>query len=232
MTIRTYCMLLGVVFLTPAVQAQPLHDLSDIEHTAYMYALNEALASYNSPQVVVDSLDNRLRLQQCGTALNAFSNTTSNTLGSRTIGVKCQSPTEWTVYVPVKIKVLKHVVVAARPLAANQTLTAQDLRLELMDVSDLRQGFLPEREQVVGQQLKYPIAVGMVVPPRGLKLEKVVRRGEQIILVASAGTMEVRMNGTAMEDASVGDKIKVKNSSSQRVVEGIVQAAGIVKVTM
>ena len=232
MTIRTYFALLSVVFLTPTVHAQPLQDLSAIEHTAYMYALNEALASYDSPQVVVDSLDKRLRLQQCGASLNAFSNTTSNTLGSRTIGVKCQSPTEWTVYVPVKIKVLKHVVVAARPLAANQTLTAQDLRLELMDISDLRQGFLPAREQVVGQQLKYPIAVGMVVPPRGLKLEKVVRRGEQIILVASAGTMEVRMNGTAMEDASVGDKVKVKNSSSQRIVEGIVEAPGIVKVSM
>jgi flagella basal body P-ring formation protein FlgA len=44
--------------------------------------------------------------------------------------------------------------------------------------------------------------------------------------------MEVRMNGTALEDASVGETIKVKNSSSQRVVEGVVEAPGIVKVTM
>lgn len=85
---------------------------------------------------------------------------------------------------------------------------------------------------LLGQQLKYPLAMGMVLPPRSLKNEKIVRRGEQIILVASAGSMEVRMNGTAMEDASMGEKVKVKNSSSQRVVEGIVHAPGIVRVTM
>jgi flagella basal body P-ring formation protein FlgA len=72
----------------------------------------------------------------------------------------------------------------------------------------------------------------MVIPTRSLKQEQVVRRGEQIILVATAGTMEVRMNGTALDDAGVGEKVKVKNSSSQRVVEGIVHAPGIVKVTM
>jgi flagella basal body P-ring formation protein FlgA len=65
-----------------------------------------------------------------------------------------------------------------------------------------------------------------------LKLQKVVKRGEQIILVAATSAMEVRMNGTALEDASVGQTIKVKNSSSKRVVEGVVQAPGIVKVTM
>ena len=40
------------------------------------------------------------------------------------------------------------------------------------------------------------------------------------------------MNGMAMEDAILGDKIKVKNSSSNRVVEGVVQAPGVVQVTM
>ena len=127
---------------------------------------------------------------------------------------------------------MKQVVVAARPLAANRNLTRQDVRLQAMDIADLRQGYINSPQQVVGQQLKYPLAVGRVVPSRSLKLEKIVRRGEQIVLVAAAGAMEVRMNGTALDDASIGDKVKVKNSSSERVVEGIVQAPGIVKVTM
>jgi flagella basal body P-ring formation protein FlgA len=76
------------------------------------------------------------------------------------------------------------------------------------------------------------LAAGAAFTPRSLKLQKVVRRGEQILLVAATSAMEVRMNGTALEDASVGETIKVKNSSSQRVVEGVVEAPGIVKVTM
>lgn len=223
---------MSVVFLTQPVMAEPLHALSDIEQTAFIYAASDAQASYDNPQIIVEALDNRLRLQHCDKPLHAFSNTVSNTLGNRTVGVRCNSPTEWTVYVPVKVKVLQSVVVAARPLAANKTLTKTDIKLELMDIGELRQGFMQSTDKVLGQQLKYPLSMGMVLPPRGLKLEKVVRRGEQITLVANAGTMEVRMNGTAMEDASVGERVKVKNSSSKRVVEGIVHAAGIVKVTM
>jgi flagella basal body P-ring formation protein FlgA len=221
-----------VVFLTPAAQAQSLQSLASIEQAAYVHALHDAQASYSQPQVLVDSLDTRLRLQQCDKALHSFSNSVSNTVGSRTIGVKCQGAVEWTVYVPVKVKVIKPVVVSSRPLPANQTLTAKDVRLEAMDIADLRHGYKESLEQVVGQQLKYPLSVGMVIPTRSLKQERVVRRGEQIVLLAKAGTMEVRMNGTALDDASVGETVKVKNSSSQRVVEGIVQAPGIVKVTM
>lgn len=232
MRFQTIICSLCVVFLTPFVQAEPLHALSSIEQAAYVYALNDAQASYSNPQVVVEPLDKRLRLQQCDKPLNTFSNSASNSVGSRTIGVKCQGPTEWTVYVPVRVKVMKQVIVAARPLPANQTLTSKDIRLETMDIADLRQGYVDSGGQVVGQQLKYPLAVGMVIPLRGLKLEKVVRRGEQIILVATTGMMEVRMNGTALDDAGVGEKVKVKNSSSERVVEGIVHSPGIVKVTM
>lgn len=232
MRINVMILSVCVVFLTHGVRAESLHALSEIEQAAYVYALNDAQASYDNPQVVVEALDKRLRLQQCDKPLNAFANSTANSIGNRTIGIRCQSPTEWTVYVPVRVKVMKQVVVAARPLAANRTLTAADIRLQAMDIGDLRQGYLAAKAQVVGQQLKYPVAVGTVLPPRGLKLQKVVRRGDQITLVASAGMMEVRMSGTAMEDASVGDKVKVKNSSSKRVVEGIVDAPGIVKVTM
>lgn len=224
--------LVSVVFLTQPVKAESVHALADIEQTAFLYAAAEAQASYDNPQIIVDALDNRLRLQECGQPLQAFSNTVSNTLGNRTVGVRCSSPTEWTVYVPVKVKVLQPVVVAARPLVANETLSQADIKLELMDIGELRQGYIQSTEMVLGQQLKYPLSMGMALPPRGLKQEKVIRRGEQIILVASAGSMEVRMNGTAMADASVGEKVKVKNSSSKRVVEGVVHAPGIVKVTM
>jgi len=225
-------LMVSVIFLTNPVKAQTIHALADIEQTAFLYAAAEAQANYDNPQIIVEALDKRLRLQQCEQALQAFSNTVSNTLGNRTVGVRCSSPTEWTVYVPVKVKVLQPVVVAARALVANETLSQADITLEMMDIGELRQGYIQSTDRVIGQQLKYPLSMGMALPPRGLKQEKVVRRGEQIILVASAGSMEVRMNGTAMGDASVGEKVKVKNSSSKRVVEGIVHAPGVVKVTM
>jgi len=71
-----------------------------------------------------------------------------------------------------------------------------------------------------------------VIKPKSVQAQKLVHRGEHIMLVALAGNMEVRMSGTALSDAVLGQRVRVKNISSKRVVEGIVEAAGIVKVTM
>jgi flagella basal body P-ring formation protein FlgA len=74
--------------------------------------------------------------------------------------------------------------------------------------------------------------LGTVIQKNHLRPLNIVKRGESIVLVASAGTMEVRMQGTAMSDASLGDRVRVKNLSSERVVEGVVDGPGVVRVTM
>ena len=214
------------------VNASTLHSLDNIEQLVYEYALLEAQSRFDNPQVVMGSLDSRLRLQACATHLDVFNNVVGTGIGNQTIGVKCSSPVAWTVYVPVKIKVLKSVVVAAKPLAAHQLITASDVKIQQLDVGSLRQGYINNIRQIVGQQLKYPIALGTVIKPKSVQAQKLVHRGEHIMLVALAGNMEVRMSGTALSDAVLGQRVRVKNISSKRVVEGVVEAAGIVKVAM
>ena len=85
---------------------------------------------------------------------------------------------------------------------------------------------------MLGQQLKYPVAMGTVISQQTVKPKKIVRRGEMITLIAVAGSMQVKMNGTALSDASLGQKIRVKNSSSKRVVEGVVDGPGLVRVSL
>lgn len=227
--IVTLSLLIGVA--CPAY-SESIQLLDEIEHMAYVYSLAEAQAQYDNPQVIVESLDSRLRLQKCEQALTAFSNSDRVGLGSQTIGIKCDAPVAWTVYVPVRIKVFKPVVVAARSLDAKQVITEGDIRLEQQDIARIRRGYMDNIESVVGLQLKYPVAVGVVINPNSLLEQKVVHRGEQIMLVATIGKMEVRMAGTALADGEQGERVRVKNTSSKRVVEGVVDGPGIVRVTM
>lgn len=220
------------IFVSFNLSADTLHALDRIEQVAYEYALKQAQASYDNPQIGMDSLDNRLRLQACDGALEVFSTKGVVSLGNQTIGVKCNSPVAWTVYVPVKVKVLKLVVVANRPLSSNQLITQDDIKLQQWDIGSLQHGYLDSTQLVIGQQLKYPVSMGSVIKPNGLEAQKIVHRGEQIMLVAMAGQMEVRMSGTALDDGTLGQRVKVKNSTSKRIVEGVVDAPGIVKVSL
>jgi len=222
--------LLCSVLLCSIVSADTLQSISSIEQVAYEYALNRAQAHFDTPQIEMGSLDSRLRLKQCEGSLNAFGKVANTGLGNQTVGVKCQSPVAWTVYVPVKIKVFKSVIVTTRPLTTNQVITATDIKLQNWDLSTLRQGYIESRNEVIGMALKHPIAMGVAVNSYNLKKQKLVRRGEQITLMASIGDMDVRMMGIALSDASLGQRVRVRNSSSKRIVEGVVNASGMVNV--
>lgn len=230
--LRCFLLLLSANLLTFTASADPLQPLSEVEHAAYTYTLQQAQARFNNPQVTVTPLDKRLRLQHCDGQLEAFTNRDILSAGNVTVGVRCHHPVAWTVYLPLQIKVMQPVVVIARPVSSNHVLTAQDLRLEQRDIGSLRQGYMANIAAVVGQQVKYSLGLGTVIQDNHLRSLNVVKRGESIVLVAGTGGMEVRMQGTALTDASVGDRVRVKNHSSERIVEGIVDSPGIVRVTM
>jgi len=212
-------------------QSDTLHPLNEIEQVAYEYALSAAQTRYDSPRVVMGKLDPRLRLQECEQSLNVF-DSDNRTIGNKTIGVTCDLPTAWTVYIPVEIKVFKSVVVAKKTIAANKIISKEDLQSSQMDISSLRHGYTQNIHELIGQQLKYSVAIGSVIKPTHVRPQKIVKRGEYITLVAKTGSMEVKMNGTALSDASVGQRIRVKNNSSKRIVEGIVDSPGVVKVML
>lgn len=224
--------LLVALFFGINAYADTVHPINAIEQAAYEFSLAKAQENFDNPQVVTGKLDSRLRLKSCDGGLTVFSKSESVWIGKKTVGVQCNGPVVWTVYVPVQIKVFKPVYVAARALEANKIIAPIDLKLQQWDVGSLNQGYVKDRKLIIGQQLKYPVALGSVIKSTHLRPQKIVRRGEFITLVAIAGSMEVRMNGTALSDATLGQRIKVKNSSSKRVVEGIVDAPGIVMVQL
>lgn len=218
--------------LTLDVWAEPLQSLDQIEQAAYVYAMEHAQVEYDLPQIVVGSLDSRLRLQQCEHDLEAFTHQSRISLGNQTVGVKCSSSVPWSVYVPVTIKLFKPVVVTTQALSAKHIITSSDVTIKRVDVGSLRQGYLNDAGLILGQQMKYPVPTGAVLNQKHVKPEKIIRRGDLITLVAQAGAMSVRMSGTALSDASLGQRVRVKNSSSKRVVEGVVDAPGIVRVSL
>lgn len=223
-------LLSSVMFLTLPVHATALHALHEVEQAAYLYALNEAQARFVNPQVSINPLDNRLRLQACQSPLDTFANHDQLRSGQLTVGVRCHAPVNWTVYVSTQIKVMQDVVVTKRALSADHILSANDIKLAQRDIASLRQGYLTDASALIGQQLKSPLPMGSIIDTSQFESQILVHRGDLITLVAAVGNMEVRVRGEALANAGLGERVKVKNTSSERIVEGIVDAAGVVRI--
>ncbi|ADE13701.1 flagella basal body P-ring formation protein FlgA [Nitrosococcus halophilus Nc 4] len=212
--------------------AKDKQSLAEIQEIARKFVLKQAKALPGNIEVTPGALDRRLRLPKCSHPLKAFFPSGSRPTGNTTVGVRCTGGTPWTVYLSVKVAVYGKVVVATHPLVPGSPLSLADIHLERRNLEQLRQGYLRDPAQVAGKRLKRPLGLGAVITPEVLEIPKLVRRGQQVILIAKVPGLQVHMKGQALEDAGAGEHIRVRNNSSQRIVEGTVTADGIVQVQM
>ena len=181
-------------------------------------------------EIKIGTLDSRLKLKQCHKPLQAFQPNGSRDLGKTTIGVKCKGTNPWSLHVPVTISVYKHVLVASHQLQKGTVLTESDIKLKKIDMAKLHYGFFEELKQGTGKKLKRRILAGAVLTPAMLKNPQLIRRGQQITIMAQSGRMMVRMEGKALASGAVGERIKVMNIKSRKKLEGIITSSGEVKV--
>lgn len=214
-----------------AAAAAPLQPVADIAAAASAAALGLAPPATPGLQVEEARVDERLRLPRCERPLGAEAAPGSRIGGRITIEVRCPHPA-WRVFVPVSLAVRRPVVVAARPLPAGRALEAGDLTLAERDLHGLPRGYYTRVEDAVGQEVARALGAGEALTPAILRAGTVVRRGQQVTLLARTGGLAVRMGGEALADAGPGQRIRVRNLSSGREVEGVVRSADLVEVGM
>lgn len=228
---------LGLLLMT-ALQPLPLiagntQSHESIREAARQHILNQE-SSYPAPPIVkAGRLDSRLRLEKCGQPLETFSPPGRSTTARTTVGVRCSGPSPWSLYVPTNISIMLPVVVAAKDLPRGTLLTKSDLAFKEQDITTQHRGYLDRLHDAMGKKLKRDLSRGAVVAPHHMDEPLAIKRGNRVTIVANnPGTFEIRMQGQALDSGSTGDRIKVKNSSSKRIIEATIISAGIVEVSL
>jgi len=225
-----FCLLVFAVY--PAF-AREFESLENITHLVKSFINNE-LESNNikNATISVRKLDSRLKLNKCTTLLKPNLNATSNMIGRLMVAVNCMEPKPWTVHVPVEVTVYKTVLAAARHLPKGHVINNNDLRPISIKLGQANNGFFIKQENLIGKQIKRPIAMGKVIKPRFVEAARMVQRGENVTIIAVTQSIQVSMKGIALADGAQGQMIQVRNLKTKQVVQGIVTKPGFVKVRM
>ncbi|MET0070824.1 MAG: flagellar basal body P-ring formation chaperone FlgA [Candidatus Thiodiazotropha sp.] len=206
------------------------HSHAAIIEAVEGYLLQTVANGNNRAKIDVTPLDHRLKLRQCDTPLQAFSPPGGSKMGRTSVGIRCESPAPWSIYVSARVALEIPVVSAIRDLARGQAITRADVALETMDTTRLLRGYYESIDEVVGRTVKRRLARGKAVTPSLLVVQQTVKRGEQVTIVAATGTIEVRMQGKAMKNGNPGDLIPVVNVKSNRKLQARVVSEGLVRV--
>lgn len=181
-------------------------------------------------EVSLTPLDSRLNLPQCPEALEAFTTNGVIKAGRMTIGVRCNADKKWSIFTSAIIKTYQMVVVLSQPIQRGETLTRQHLAIEKREVSNLREDFATQIEQVESKQSTRQLNTGTVISPRNLAEPKLVKRGDKIVISSTKPEFSIRMSGIAMMDGAKGQLITVKNQNSGRIINATVIEPGLVSV--
>ncbi|QFY89517.1 flagellar basal body P-ring formation protein FlgA [Magnetovirga frankeli] len=182
------------------------------------------------PEIQINPLDRRLSLEQCDQPLQTFDPPSFRALGRTSVGVSCEGSKPWSLYVSAQVSVDLPVVVAARPLARNSLVQAADLKLKPVNSDKLYNNYLTRPADALGKRLRRNIKAGDVLNNGMLIVPKAVKYGSRVTLISRLAGLEVRMKGKAMGQGGIGERVAVKNLSSERTVEGIIRASGVVEV--
>ena len=143
-------------------------------------------------------------------------------VGTLKRSVSCQSTTsDWRINVTIKSKLGLNVVVTNTGIGRQQTIAANNVKLEWRTLSK-EQDFLTHTGQAVGKMTLRRIRSGQVLDARQLKSPPLVEKGNQVIIKASKDGFMATTKGVAQEEGTLGQQIDVKNLSSGKEIKAVV----------
>lgn len=220
---RLPALLLCLVAVLPGSgQADPIKD------AALRHVQTQAQGLPGEVIIEIGNLDPQTRLPACVT-LEAFTPPGARPWGKTHVGVRCLSPTSWSILLPVQISVTGNYVVTARALTAGQTLQMNDLAVLRGDLSTLPGGIITDPQKATGKTLKNSLAAHQPLRSDLLLAPLLIRQGQTVKLRAYGPNFSVSSEGKALNNASEGQVVQVR-AASGKTISGVVQADGSVEV--
>jgi len=228
---RAVGILTALAVLSPAFAADASPVLEEAANTAI--ALVRALPLPEGGRLEVEALpfDARVGASPCANALAAELVGKRLTGQRATVRVRCtDADNPWSVGVALRVALFQPVLVARRSLVRGDTIDTDTTELAERDVLALGYGHLDDPARAAGARVTRPVPEGAALPPTSIAAPLLVEHGATVTLLARGTAIDVRAAGVAVDDGSAGMRVRVRNASSGRMVDGVVEGPGLVAI--
>ena len=222
-------LLLLMLSSSPLAQANTIQSLAAIESAVKGFVAQSVGAAGDS-EFTLGRLDPRLRLAACDAALKMRFSREPRGGGPNAVEVRCEGSHPWSLYVTVDVARFAQVVVSTRGLVRGAVISADDVVVARRRINGTRMDYLSSATSAVGRVAARAIGPDQILGAANVALPRLVKRGDEVTIASVGSTISVRVKGQALKDGALGDRVSVRNLNSKRVVEGVVNADGMVVV--
>ena len=206
----------------------PKQDISSIKNIVVEFLQTQTVGYPGKVTVQAGAIDPNLKLAQCQD-VQVFLPAGSRAWGKTSVGVRCNTPSAWTIYVQATVNVVAQYLVAAAPLSQGRVVTHEDVFFQTGDLTQLPAGIFTDMTQALGRIVNISMNAGTVLRQEMLKVSPVVQQGQTVMITSAGKGFRVSAEGKAMTKANEGQVVQVKVANGQ-VVSGIARQGGQVEV--
>lgn len=210
----------------PAAAAR--QDVAALRGVVEQYLQTQITGQPGQVTITVGALDARMNLPACA-APQAFQQPGARAWGKTTVGVRCATPTPWTVYIQAQVSVLADYVATAVPLVQGQTIEPPQLVLMKGDLAAMPNGVLTDMAQAVGRSSMVSLQAGVPLRADLLRSKPVVQQGQLVRVVSSGNGFSVSAEARAIGTAGDGQVVQVRTPAGA-ILNGVARAGGLVEV--
>ena len=151
---------------------------------------------------------------------------------NKLIKVSCLAPNEWSLILRNKINIerkikpnndqLTNVYALNKPKRSGSIINKEDIIMIKKKISNIN-GLIIEESDLVGRKLKKSVSANRALYHNSLKKDWLIEKDSHVLIENNLPFITIRAEGIALENADFGDKLKVKNLKSGKIVFGFAE---------
>lgn len=140
-----------------------------------------------------------------------------------TLVVPAEGPTMLKRRVSGSVYEMIDIPVLNRSLGAGVAVQEADMQWISVRTDRLVGNVITDARQIVGMTSKRPLRTGQLLRGSDLVMTPAIRKNSLVTLALQSGPMQLTVTGKALEDAAIGQAIRVINVNSKKELTGIVR---------
>ncbi len=178
--------------------------------------------------ITIGEADPRLHLAPCERT-EPFLRSGARLWGRSFVGLRCVAGAQWTISIPVQVRVYGDALVAAHRLAAGQPIGEADVRTEEIEWTGQPQGVARDASELQHRVPARPIEAGRPIGLALLTDVPAVSQGDPVKLVGLGSGFSITTDGVALSAAPAGQSVRVRVESG-KILTGTAREGRIVEV--
>lgn len=176
-------------------------------------------------------LDARTTLSKCRQPLQIDFAPGQGLRARTNLSIRCADTPGWRLFLPMSITRRAAVWVARQSIATGSGLQAGQWQREWRDVASLPASAITQ-DDLSGYQAGLPIAAGAVLTQALVAGKTLIPRGKALTLSVNQNGIAITASVEALDSGALGQRIRVRNASSGRIVEATVIDADHVQASL